>query len=96
MPKVVNLSEEGITILRWRLLPRSRIFVDPQQRLVEDVPAYVAYSDQAKALANQGVIRIEGYRPPTTETPPPTTETPSPSDTVSSERREKRSRKLER
>jgi len=63
MPKVDNLTAEGISMLRWRSLPRSCVWVDPQGRQVQDVPAHVAYSDIAKSLADQGSLRIEGYHP---------------------------------
>jgi hypothetical protein len=93
MAKVINPSEEGISILRWRLLPKSHIFVDPKGRLVEDAPPYIAYSPQAKALADQGIISIEGYTVPGKGVATPSTETPSVDARVSSERRDKRARK---
>lgn len=95
MPKVFNPREEGVNILRWRLLPKSRIFIDPSGRLVEDVPSYVAYSPQAKALADQGLLRIEGYTP-AGSLPQPSTESRSSSGTVLANRRDMRARKLKR
>ena len=92
MPRVTNLKEEGITILRWRLLPKSHVFVDPQGRMVEDVPAFIAYSDQVRTLADQGVLRVEGYGGPRTA---PTKAPPS-SATVAPDRRDRKFRKQER
>jgi len=96
MPTVDNLTPEGITLMRWRSLPNSCVWVDPRGRQMRDVPAHIAYSDLAKSLANQGSLRIEGYSPPGSE---PVVHTPHEAvtnGTVSGERRDKRTRRQER
>lgn len=51
----------GINILGWRVLPLSKGVLDPSGRAQEEMPAEVAYSEQAKRLADLGVLTIEGY-----------------------------------
>ena len=85
MARVTNLRSEGITLLRWRVLPKSFVWIDPQGRQLTDVPPYVAYSVQAKALADRGFLNIEGYTPSTDK--PPTSGTVQ--RTVLPERRKK-------
>jgi hypothetical protein len=89
MPIVVNVTSKGIDLLRWRILPNSRIAVSPDGRMTEDVPPSVAYSDRAKELAADGYLLIEGYRPASTNRPPPNA-------TVVDDRKPKRARKLSR
>jgi len=62
MAKVTNLTDRGVLLLRWRILPKNQGGVmDPSGNRVESVPADVAYSPQAKRLANKGILKIEGY-----------------------------------
>lgn len=92
MPRVDNITPEGLTLMRWRSLPNSCVWVDPQGRQMRDVPAHIAYSDQAKALADRQVLRIEGYSTASTDTT-------LPGDTVQEVlhmRRDRKARRQER
>ncbi len=111
MPRVDNLIAQGITVLRWRSLPHSNVWVDPQGRRMTDVPAHIAYSDVTKSLHEQGCLRIEGYYPASqvkafiasTKVPikevvvvPPPHELPASGTVVRELRRDKRPRRQER
>lgn len=60
MAKVTNVSSKTVSVLRWKLLPDGRV-ISPMGELTSDVPDKVAYSQQAKHLADQGILSIEGY-----------------------------------
>ena len=61
MPVVKNLTNRGVSLLRWRILPNGTKAIDPSGNLANSLPAEVAYSDQAKRLADQDILEIEGY-----------------------------------
>lgn len=60
MPKVRNDSGRVIPLLRWKILPDSRV-ISPLGEIKTEFPADMAYSPQAKRLADQKLITIEGY-----------------------------------
>lgn len=62
MPEVINKSGRTVALLGWKVLPDSRV-VSPRGELKEGLPSDIAYSDQAKHLADQGLITIQGYAP---------------------------------
>ena len=61
MPKVENLTSRGISLARWRLLPNGSAVISPSGQPAAELPAEVAYSSRAKAMADQGLIAIPGY-----------------------------------
>ena len=60
MSKVRNESGRTVTILRWKILPDGRV-ISPMGALVSELPDDVAYSSQAKHLADQNLLMIPGY-----------------------------------
>lgn len=64
MAKVENLTDRGVPLLRWRILPKGVKALNPRGDIVECVPDSVAYSDAAKRLADSGVLWVEGYSKP--------------------------------
>jgi hypothetical protein len=84
MAKVTNLTERTAHLHHWRVLPKSAgsKLLDRQDHFRPEMPAEVAYSPEAKLLADNGHLAIEGYVPaPKVETkapePAPVQETPS-------------------
>lgn len=61
MAKVTNKTDRGIPLRGWRVLPNGSKVVDRSGRIHKSVPDEVAYCPQAKALADQGVLELEGY-----------------------------------
>lgn len=61
MVKVMNLTARGVPFLGWRVLPNGSDLTDPNGQKQTSMPADVAYSAQAKRLADQGLIAIDGY-----------------------------------
>lgn len=61
MPRVTCKGEMGVNILGWRVLPLSKGVLDPNGRAQEEMPTEIAYSEQAKRLADLDVLSIEGY-----------------------------------
>lgn len=60
MAKVQNLQGRTVSLLRWKVLPDGRC-VNPRGDVGCCLPDAVAYSDKAKRLADQGVLKLEGY-----------------------------------
>jgi hypothetical protein len=72
VPKVINVVGRTVELLRWKLLPDNRV-ISPRGVLADELPHDVAYSHQAKHLADQGLITIQGYtlvQAPEVEAPP--------------------------
>lgn len=61
MAKVRNLTGRSVPLLRWRILPNSDQALNPAGEVVDYVPDVVSYSPQAKRLADQGILWIQGY-----------------------------------
>lgn len=61
MAKLSNLTGQTVELLGWRILPFSGRYLDRLYRSHRDIPDDIAYSDQAKHLADQGILEIEGY-----------------------------------
>jgi hypothetical protein len=61
MSKVRNESGRTVTILRWKVLPDGRV-ISPMGVVASDLPDDVVYSSQARHLADQNLITIEGYK----------------------------------
>ena len=61
MPMITNKTDRPILLLRWKFFPGKGKALDPFGVKHRDVPDTLAYSDRAKALADQGIIAIEGY-----------------------------------
>jgi hypothetical protein len=68
MPKVKNLSGAGLDLLRYRILPDSRVLC-PDGTVTSDLPGEVACTTQAKHLVDTGALEIAGYAK--TEPPAP-------------------------
>jgi hypothetical protein len=79
MARIANLTQMTIKLLNWRILGGSNKALNPQGKLVDWIPEEIAFSPQAKRLADQGFLRIEGYTP---KKPKPSPDTPLPSATV--------------
>lgn len=60
MPKVRNDAGRALTLRRWTILPNSRV-VSPLGYIKDELPADIAYGPQAKRLADQKLIAIQGY-----------------------------------
>ena len=60
MAKVTNVSSKTVSVLRWKFLPDGRI-ISPMGEFTSDIPDKIAYSPQAKHLADQGILFINGY-----------------------------------
>lgn len=60
MPKVRNDSRKAITLCRWKILPDNRL-LNPLGEIKDELPANIAYGPQAKRLADEKLIAIEGY-----------------------------------
>lgn len=58
--KVINKAGRTVSILRWKVLPDGRV-INPLGEVKDDLPTEVAYSPQAKHLADQGLVSIRGY-----------------------------------
>jgi hypothetical protein len=60
MPKVRNDTSRAVPLCRWRILPDNRV-INPLGEIKDELPADIAYGPQAKRLADQKIIAIEGY-----------------------------------
>jgi hypothetical protein len=63
MAKVTNLTDRGVKLRKWRVLPNSSKVVDQEGHIHDSLPDEVAYCRQAKALADEGVLKLAGYTP---------------------------------
>lgn len=73
---VKNLSGKPLSLLRWTLLPDGKVVAKFTGKVLEQLPAAAAQSPQARRLADERLIEIEGYTPPPppAPTPPPAPE----------------------
>jgi hypothetical protein len=72
VPKVINVAGRTVELLRWKLLPDNRV-ISPRGVVADELPDSVVHSHQAKHLADQGLITIQGYslvQAPKAEMPP--------------------------
>ena len=70
MNKVLNCTGNGVEVLGWRFLPNSYYAMSPDGRRTDHIPASVAFSSQAKRLADLGFLEIAGYAPAKAKAPP--------------------------
>lgn len=63
MPTIKNCTNEAVQLLGWTLFPNSSKAVNNAGEVVEELSADIAYSEQAKYLANQALVMIDGYVP---------------------------------
>lgn len=73
--KVINTAGRTVGLLGWRVLPDSRV-VGPRGEVTDDLPTDVAYSSQAKHLADLGLVIIRGYTAATAPKKPVASEAP--------------------
>ena len=68
---IKNISGKPLPILRWTLLPDGRAVARFTGK-IQDLPVSAVQSPQARRLADEGLVEIEGYTPaPKAATPPP-------------------------
>jgi len=70
MIKVLNCTSNGVEVLGWRFLPTSHYAMSPDGRKTDHIPSTVAFSSQAKRLADLGFLEIDGYTPIRATAPP--------------------------
>lgn len=63
MNRVRNCTDRGIEVLGWRFLPKSTYAISPGGQKTDHIPAVVAFSQQAKRLADLMLLEIDGYTP---------------------------------
>ena len=68
MAQITNNSGRPVNLLRWTILPDGS-YRDVRGNVQEVLPDNVMYSSQARQLADQGVITVEGYIPQPVEIP---------------------------
>jgi len=61
MNRVRNCLDRAVEVCGWRFLPKSTYAIDPSGRKTDHIPAVVAFSAQAKRLADLGLLHIDGY-----------------------------------
>jgi len=61
MPKVSNIAGRTVEMLGWKVLSDGRV-IDPRGEIQDDLPDRVAFSNQAKHLADLNLITIQGYK----------------------------------
>lgn len=75
MAKVTNLTPRHLEVLRWTILPMGSRLINPARQMVDTMPDELAYSDNLKRLADEGVLEIEGYVPEAKRPAPPAPKT---------------------
>jgi hypothetical protein len=73
--KVINTAGRTVELLGWKILSDSRV-VGPRGEVMDDLPTDVAYSNQAKHLADLGLVTIRGYTAETAPKKPVASEAP--------------------
>lgn len=61
MVNVVNVTDRIQEIMHWKVFPNSNRCIDPLGNIRTSLPDVIAYSDIAKYLARNGILKIEGY-----------------------------------
>lgn len=69
MAKVTNLTPRHLEVLRWTILPMCSRMINPARQMVDTMPDELAYSDNLKRMADEGLLEIEGYVPESKRAP---------------------------